>query len=43
LVKSGITIAASISGVGGNRSASNPGVLKFEIRVPAELTANLGV
>jgi site-specific DNA recombinase len=41
LLKSGITVAASIDGVEGKRSASNPGVLKFEIRVPAELTANL--
>jgi site-specific DNA recombinase len=41
VAKSGITIAASISGVDGKRSASNPGALKFEIRVPAEVTANL--
>jgi DNA invertase Pin-like site-specific DNA recombinase len=37
LHKSGITIAASISGVEGKRSASNAGVLKFDIRIPAEI------
>jgi site-specific DNA recombinase len=42
LLKSGITVAASISGVGGKRSASNPGALRFEIRVPAEVNENLG-
>jgi site-specific DNA recombinase len=38
LKRSGIKVAASISGVDGNRSASNPGSLRFEIRVPAEIT-----
>ena len=42
LHRSGIRIAASISGVGGKRSASNPGALQFEIRVPAEISQNLG-
>ena len=49
LVKSGITIAAGISlgnnrtdkGSRVNRSASNPGVLQFHIRVPAEVSAKL--
>ena len=41
LVSSGIKVAASISGVGGRRSASNPGSLQFEIRVPAELSGVL--
>lgn len=39
LTKSGITVAASIRGVGGKRSASNPGSLHFEIRVPAEISS----
>ena len=42
LQRSGITVAASISGVDGKRSASNPGSLQFEIRVPAEIGQNLG-
>jgi site-specific DNA recombinase len=41
LRKSGITIAAGISGIEGKRSASNPGAFNFEIRVPPEITANL--
>ena len=42
LRRSGITVAASIDGVDGNRSPSNPGSLKFEIRVPAEIHSRLG-
>lgn len=37
LRKSGITIAACISGLNGKRSASSPGALKLDIRVPAEI------
>jgi DNA invertase Pin-like site-specific DNA recombinase len=42
LRKSGITVAASISGVEGKRSASNPGQLKFELRIPTEIKAGDG-
>ena len=34
-------MAANISGVDGKRSASNPGALKFEIRVPAAALADI--
>jgi site-specific DNA recombinase len=42
LVRSGIKLAASIHGVGDRRTAYNPGALRSEIRVPAEITENLG-
>jgi site-specific DNA recombinase len=38
LLRSGITIAASIRGVEGKRSASNGGAWQFEIRVPSEIS-----
>lgn len=43
LRKSGITIAAGVSRVGDRRSASNPGAIHAEIRIPAELKATLGL
>ncbi|AJD82452.1 serine integrase [Mycobacterium phage Sheen] len=42
LKKSGITVAVGIDGVEGRRSKHNPGALRFDIRVPAELTQRLG-
>lgn len=41
LIRSGITIAASITGLDGKRSANNQGALKMHIRVPSEVTAKL--
>src|SRR5271169_285768 len=41
LTRSGITVAARISGVEGKRSASNPGAFQLEIRIPAAVTVKI--